>query len=80
MSKKIYAQLEDETEAINAIKSAIDFAGSQGKLGILCSVTQQTVSEWALGKTRPSPRRAVKIEGVTEGLVNRKQVLPDFPW
>lgn len=67
------------SDARALIEKAIEFAGSEAKLGNACGVTQQAI--WSAKVTgRPSAEIAMRIERATEGLVPARALRPDLPW
>lgn len=40
-------------------------------------VSQGAVSQWLLGKIKPSPRRALDIERASEGAISRHELCPE---
>jgi len=60
---------------MNAISKAIDTYGLQG-LADRCGVTYQAVLKWQRGKV--PAERAVQLEEVTDGLINRSELRPDL--
>jgi len=61
-----------------AIKSAIDFVGSQQKLAVACDVKQPSVWAWLHGKKKVSAENAKRIEKATNGNVPAYQIRPDL--
>ncbi|MFI7783486.1 hypothetical protein EN46_06775 [Citrobacter amalonaticus] len=59
------------------IKTAVNTAGSQKKLGELCGFTQQAVYKWLHGKAKIPPASCALIEQATKGAVSRKDLRPD---
>jgi len=63
-----------------AVAAASKLVGSQAALAKQLGVKPPTVNQWASGE-RPVPaNRALQIERVTKGAVNRKDLCPEFPW
>ncbi|QGU87052.1 transcriptional regulator [Erwinia sorbitola] len=61
-----------------AIKSAIDFVGSQQKLAEACDVKQPSVWAWLHGKKKVSAENAKRIEKATNGIIPAYQIRPDL--
>lgn len=61
-----------------AIKSAIDFVGSQQKLAEACDVKQPSVWAWLHGKKKVSAENAKRIEKATNGTIPAYQIRPDL--
>ena len=62
-----------------AIKTTIDFVGSQARLGKACGVSQAAVGKWLNGKAKPSPEKVPLIVKATKGLVKNYELRPDLP-
>ena len=73
---------KDKAERYNveAVKKAIDVVGSASKLARDVDVTYQTVIFWKNGKVVPNPLNCAKIERITNGIVKREDILPNYPW
>ena len=69
-----------ESYNLEAIQKAIDIVGSSSKLAKNLDVTYQTVIFWKNGRVIPNPLNCANIEKATKGLVNRRDILPDYPW
>lgn len=59
-----------------AVKKAIDAAGSIAKLAEKCEVSRTAVYQWL--EKGVSPERAVHIERVLHGAVSRREFCPDL--
>jgi DNA-binding transcriptional regulator YdaS (Cro superfamily) len=67
-------------KSAEAAKEASRLLGSQVEMARLLQVTAPTVNQWCSGE-RPVPaKRAVQIEALTGGVVNRTDLCPSFPW
>lgn len=63
----------------DAIRRAVEIAGSQQKLADACGVTQAGVSAW-LTRTRRIPlETALKISAATSGKVTVSDIDPSLP-
>ncbi len=71
---------EKGTCSLEAIQRAINIVGGSSKLAKILDVTYQTVIFWKNGKVIPNPLNCAKIEKATNGQVNRKDILPEYPW
>lgn len=61
-------------EQIAAIKRAVSYAGSKGKLATAISVTPSTISHWCSGLNCVTPNNAKKIEEFTRGAVKANEL------
>lgn len=61
----------------NAIKSAIDMAGTQSELAKMIGVKQSTVSGW-VKDGRCGPTHAIKIHKVFKGKISAHDLRPDL--
>jgi DNA-binding transcriptional regulator YdaS (Cro superfamily) len=72
--------IQPEAPAFDArplLEEAVRIAGSQGKLGRKCGVSQASI--WtAIKEGRPSAELAIKIEAATG--VKARDMRPDLPW
>lgn len=67
-------------KSAEAAKEASRLLGSQVEMARLLKVTAPTVNQWCSGD-RPVPaKRAIQIEALTGGAVNRADLCPSFPW
>lgn len=63
-----------------AVAEAARLLGNQAALAKAIGVKPPTVSQWASGE-RPVPvNRALQIDKLTKGEVDRKTLCPAFPW
>lgn len=62
------------------LKQAIEIAGGLTQMSRKANVSYQSVLDWKHGRASPSPLNCIKIEKATDGAVNRREILPDFPW
>lgn len=60
------------------INRAIAAVGGAAELARRLSVTRQAVYLWVASPGRIPPRRAVEIEGATNGAVRREELRPDI--
>lgn len=60
----------------NAIQMAIDFAGSQSKLGKILGVSPQAVNHWHRKGTFP-PWASIKLEEAFPGKISRYDLDPE---
>jgi DNA-binding transcriptional regulator YdaS (Cro superfamily) len=51
---------------------------TQTDLADKLGVTQGLISQWVSGETNITPDKAIAIEGATDGLVTREELLPAF--
>ena len=65
---------------VKAILKAIEVAGGAKELAIKLGVSYQSILDWKNLRRVPSHLSCLKIEKATEGVVNRKNILPDYPW
>jgi DNA-binding transcriptional regulator YdaS (Cro superfamily) len=65
---------------VKAILKAIEVAGGAKELAIKLGVSYQSILDWKNLRRVPSHLNCLKIEKATEGVVNRKNILPDYPW
>lgn len=65
---------------VTSIKKAIKVIGSASKLAIKLEVSYQAALNWNSGFAVPSPLNCVRIEKITNGVVKREDILPDYPW
>jgi DNA-binding transcriptional regulator YdaS (Cro superfamily) len=63
-----------------AAKKASRLLGSQAEMARRLRVTAPTVNQWCSGERSVPPKRALEIEALTEGAVNRADLCPAFPW
>jgi DNA-binding transcriptional regulator YdaS (Cro superfamily) len=65
---------------LEAIKKAVEIAGGNTQLSLKANISYQAIVDWKSGRKAPSIESCIKIEKATEGQINRKDLLPDFPW
>jgi DNA-binding transcriptional regulator YdaS (Cro superfamily) len=65
---------------VKAILKAIEVAGGVKELAIKLGISYQSVLDWKNQRRVPSHLNCLKIEKATDGKVNRKDILPDYPW
>jgi DNA-binding transcriptional regulator YdaS (Cro superfamily) len=65
---------------IDKIKEAIEILGGMVSLSKAIKISYQSVLDWKSGRRSLSPESCIKIEKATEGKVNRREILPDYPW
>lgn len=63
-----------------AIKKAIGIAGNATELAKKMNVSYHTVLTWKNGRSSISTTNCQKIEKVTEGIIKKEDILPDYPW
>lgn len=63
-----------------SIEKAIEVIGGSEKLARKLEVSYQTVLNWKNGFTVPNALNCVRIEKITDGVVKREDILPDYPW
>jgi DNA-binding transcriptional regulator YdaS (Cro superfamily) len=63
-----------------AIEKAIEIVGGATALAKKLHVTYHTVLTWKNGRSSISSLNCINIEKITEGKVNRKDILPNYPW
>ena len=64
----------------DAVKKAADIVGGRRQLAAKIGVSYKTLLDWTSGRSGMTVTNALKVEKATEGLVNRKDLIPDFPW
>ena len=52
--------------------------GTQKELAKAINITQQSVSDWIVGKKKPSAKNAIRIEKATNGAITRAEIRPDL--
>ena len=65
---------------VGAIEKAIEIAGGAEKLARKIETSYQTILNWKNGFSVPSVLNCVKIERLTNRMVKREDILPDYPW
>lgn len=65
---------------IEKIKKAIEETGGAKELAARVGVSYKTVLDWKNGRTGITIGNCVKIEKATDGKVNRKDIMPEYPW
>lgn len=63
-----------------SIEKAIEVIGGAEKLARKMEVSYQAVLNWKNGFAVPNPLNCVRIEKITNGVVRREDILPDYPW
>ena len=64
----------------NAIKKAIEVAGGAKDLAKKLDISYQTVRNWLNGNSNPNKANCKSIEVITNGIVRREDIFPDYPW
>lgn len=72
--------MSKQIASIDAIKRAIDIVGGNTQLSLKANISYQSIIDWKSGRKSPTPLNCIKIEKATDGAVNRREILPDFPW
>ena len=67
-------------KSAEAANEASRLLGSQVEMARLLQVTAPTVNQWCSGERAVPAKRAVQIEALTGGVVNRADLCPSFPW
>ncbi|MBA6058957.1 MULTISPECIES: transcriptional regulator [Pseudomonas] len=67
-------------KSAEAAKEASRVLGSQAELARRLSVAAPTVNQWCSGERAVPAKRALQIEALTNGAVNRADLCPSFPW
>ena len=67
-------------KSAEAAKEASRLLGSQAEMARRLCVTAPTVNQWCSGERAVPVRRALQIEALTGGAVNRADLCPTFPW
>ena len=67
-------------KSAEAAKEASRVLGSQAELARRLSVAAPTVNQWCSGERTVPAKRALQIEALTNGVVNRADLCPSFPW
>ena len=60
------------------IERAVDIVGSAASLARACGVSEQAVSQWRAGLTRPGLEACRAIEQATEMRVRREDLRPEW--
>ncbi|MCF7545293.1 transcriptional regulator [Pseudomonas petrae] len=63
-----------------AAKKASRLLGSQAEMARRLQVTAPTVNQWCSGERAVPAKRAIEIEALTGGAVDRADLCPSFPW
>lgn len=63
---------------MSPIDKAIEYFGTQQALADAIGATQPQVSHWKLGIKPVPPRRAIRIEKETKGVVKAADLLPEI--
>jgi DNA-binding transcriptional regulator YdaS (Cro superfamily) len=63
-----------------AAKEASRLLGSQAEMARRLRVAAPTVNQWCSGERSVPPKRALEIEALTGGAVDRADLCPSFPW
>lgn len=71
---------KDHLYNLKAIEKAIEIAGGAEKLARKIEISYQTVLNWKNGFAVPSVLNCVRVEKLTEGVVKREDILPNYPW
>ena len=72
--------MSKQIASIDAIKKAIDIVGGNTQLSLKANISYQSIIDWKSGRKSPTPLNCIKIEKATDGKVNRREILPEFPW
>ncbi|MCX2706083.1 MULTISPECIES: transcriptional regulator [Pseudomonas] len=67
-------------KSAEAAKEASRVLGSQAELARRLKVAAPTVNQWCSGERTVPAKRALQIEALTNGAVNRADLCPSFPW
>lgn len=67
-------------KSAEAAKEASRLLGSQAEMARRLRVTAPTVNQWCSGERAVPVKRALQIEALTDGAVNRADLCPSFPW
>lgn len=67
-------------KSAEAAKEASRVLGSQAELARRLNVAAPTVNQWCSGERTVPAKRALQIEALTHGAVNRADLCPSFPW
>lgn len=67
-------------KSAEAAKEASRVLGSQAELARRLNVAAPTVNQWCSGERTVPAKRALQIEALTNGAVNRADLCPSFPW
>ncbi|GLS27761.1 transcriptional regulator [Marinibactrum halimedae] len=62
------------------VKRVAKIIGTQVELAKRLGVKPATVNQWVTGVRRVPPIRAVQMEDITDGVVSRIDLCPNFPW
>ncbi|MBN8749506.1 MAG: helix-turn-helix domain-containing protein [Variovorax sp.] len=62
---------------MNAMHRACDLVGGVSKMAAALGVAAPTVRQWVTGLRPVPPRRCPAVEGLTGGLVSRRELRPD---
>ncbi|WP_341522971.1 Cro/CI family transcriptional regulator [Pseudomonas sp. G.S.17] len=63
-----------------AAKEASRLLGSQAEMARRLRVAAPTVNQWCSGERSVPAKRAIEIEVLTRGAVDRADLCPSFPW
>jgi DNA-binding transcriptional regulator YdaS (Cro superfamily) len=72
--------MSKQIASIDAIKKAIDIVGGNTQLSLKANISYQSIIDWKSGRKAPTPLNCIKIEKATDGKINRREILPEFPW
>jgi DNA-binding transcriptional regulator YdaS (Cro superfamily) len=67
-------------KSAEAAKEASRLLGSQAEMARRLRVTAPTVNQWCSGERAVPAKRAIEIEALTGGAVDRADLCPSFPW
>lgn len=65
---------------VDAIKKAIQICGGNRRLSEKGNISYAAIIDWKSGRISPNPLSCLKIESATDGVVTRREILPDYPW
>ncbi len=71
---------EEKKANIEEIKRAASIVGSPTRLAWALEVSYNTVYSWMNGKFAPDPINCLKIQKVTKGQVQARDILPNYEW
>lgn len=63
---------------MNVIERAIEALGGQAEAARKLKVTPQAVSQWEKGRRPLPPKRAMRIDELTQGVFSKNLLRPDF--
>lgn len=67
-------------KSAEAAREASRLLGSQAEMARRLRVKAPTVNQWCSGERSVPAKRALQIEALTEGAINRADLCPSFPW